>query len=128
MEIARRLKAVGFNILATENTAKFLAQKGIESTPIKKLHEGRPNIADAIKNKEVQLIINTPVGRFSKFDDSYIRIMAIQHKLPYITTMAAARASVEAIESIAKSRMAPKALQDYHAQRIKMHPDKKVNV
>ncbi|MCX5696075.1 MAG: carbamoyl-phosphate synthase large subunit [Candidatus Omnitrophica bacterium] len=117
VDIARRLKKLGFSIFATENTGAFLKGKGIESSPIKKLHEGRPNIADAIKNKEVNLILNTPVGRASKFDDSYIRIMAIQHKLPYITTMAAARASVEAIEAMQGSDICLKSLQEYHIKK-----------
>jgi carbamoyl-phosphate synthase large subunit len=114
VDIAKRLANLGFSILATENTSTFLKSKGIESSSIKKLHEGRPNIADAIKNKEINLIVNTPVGRTSKFDDSYIRIMAIQHKLPYITTMAAARASVEAIEAMKGKGVTLKSLQEYH--------------
>jgi carbamoyl-phosphate synthase large subunit len=117
VDIAKRLKKLGFSIFATENTSVFLKGKGIEISPIKKLHEGRPNIADAIKNKEINLIVNTPVGRASKFDDSYIRIMAIQHKLPYITTMAAARASVEAIEAMKGSDIALKSLQEYHNKK-----------
>jgi carbamoyl-phosphate synthase large subunit len=112
--IARRLKDLGFTIRATENTAKFLKDKGVDNTLIKKLHEGRPNIADAIKNKELAFIINTPVGKDSKFDDSYIRIMAIQHKIPYITTMAGASASVEAIEAIKSKDISPRSIQEYH--------------
>jgi carbamoyl-phosphate synthase large subunit len=118
IDIAKRLKKLGFSIFATENTSVFLKEKGIENNLIKKLHEGRPNIADAVKNKEINLVVNTPAGRASKFDDSYIRIMAIQHKVPYITTMAAARASVEAIEAMKEKEVAPKPLQDYHIQRI----------
>jgi carbamoyl-phosphate synthase large subunit len=114
VDIAKRLKRLGFSILATESTSAFLKGKGVESSLIKKLHEGRPNIADAIKNKEINLIVNTPIGRTSKFDDSYIRIMAIQHKLPYITTMAAARASVEAIEAMRVRDIPLKSLQEYH--------------
>jgi carbamoyl-phosphate synthase large subunit len=117
IEIAKRLKELGFRIYSTENTSRFLKGHGVESTPIKKLYEGRPNIVDAIKNREIHLIVNTPVGRTSKFDDSYIRIMAIQHKIPYITTMAAARASVEAIEAMKQRDIPPKSLQEYHGQR-----------
>jgi len=120
IDIARRLKKLGFSILATENTSIFLKEKGIENIQIKKLHEGRPNIADAIKNKEINLVVNTPAGRASKFDDSYIRIMAIQHKIPYITTMAAARASVEAIEAMQEKNVPPKSLQEYHIQRMSL--------
>jgi carbamoyl-phosphate synthase large subunit len=112
--VARKLKELGFNIYATEHTSRHLKERGVENKMIMKLHEGRPNIADAIINKEIQLIINTPVGKSGKVDDSYIRIMAIQHKIPYITTMAAAKASVDAIEAMRNKEIVPKALQDYH--------------
>ena len=112
--IAQGIKKLGFNIYATQGTSRFLSKKGIANTMIKKLHEGRPNIADAIKNKELHLVINTPVGRESKYDDSYIRIMAIQHKIPYITSLAAAKASIEGIESVTKTKSSPKSIQDYH--------------
>jgi len=113
--IAKKLKKMGFNIYATEKTCRFLTENGIPSLEAKKLHEGRPNITDLIRNKSIQLIINTPIGKNSKYDDSYIRIMAIQHKIPYITTMAAAFASVEAIEATLKSTGLPKSIQEYHA-------------
>ena len=116
LPIAQRLKKLGFNIYATEGTACFLKEKRISARPIKKLHEGRPNIADAIQNKDIQLIINTPVGRSSQHDDSYIRIKAIQQKIPYITTMAAAEASISGIEAIRKKSVMPKALQEYHEE------------
>jgi len=112
--IATRLHALGFQILATEGTHRFLDEHGIPSLHIKKLHEGRPNIADAITNGEIGLIVNTPAGRESKYDDSYIRIRAIQHKVPYVTTLAAALASVEGIEAIRAGRVAPRSLQEYH--------------
>jgi len=117
IQIAKRLKELGFRVYSTENTSRFLKEHGVENTPVKKLYEGRPNIVDAIKNRQIQLIVNTPVGRTSKFDDSYIRIMAIQHKIPYITTMAAARASVEAIEAMQQRAIPPKSLQEYHGPR-----------
>ncbi len=112
--VALKLKKMGFNIYATEKTCRFLTEEGIASLEAKKLHEGRPNITDLIKNREIQLIINTPIGKSSKYDDSYIRIMAIQHKIPYITTMAAAFASVEAIEAILNNTDSPKSIQEYH--------------
>jgi len=83
---------------------------------VKKLHEGRPNLSDAIKNGDINLIINTPVGSNSKYDDSYIRIMAIQQKIPYITSMAAAGASLEGIEAIRGKKILPKSLQEYHKE------------
>ncbi|MFA5164921.1 MAG: carbamoyl-phosphate synthase large subunit [Candidatus Omnitrophota bacterium] len=117
LPIARKLRGLGFNIYATENTSRFLDGNQVRNTAVKKLHEGRPNITDLIKNRELNLIVNTPAGRTSKYDDSYIRIMAIQHKIPYITTMAAAFASVEAIEEIRKKGISPKAIQDYYKEK-----------
>ncbi|MFA5147832.1 MAG: carbamoyl-phosphate synthase large subunit [Candidatus Omnitrophota bacterium] len=116
LSIAKRIKGLGFNIYATGNTSRFLNSNGIKNSAVKKLHEGRPNITDLIKNKELNLIVNTPAGRTSKYDDSYIRIMAIQHKIPYITTLAAAYASVEAIEEIKRTGISPKAIQDYYKE------------
>jgi carbamoyl-phosphate synthase large subunit len=114
LPLAGKLSQLGFKIIATENTQRFLEEKGVKAEPVKKLHEGRPNIADAIKNREVNLIINTPIGRMGKHDDSYIRMLAIQYKVPYVTTMAAARATVEGIESVKKMMGEPKSLQEYH--------------
>ena len=122
LPIAKKLQKLGFNIFATEGTGKFLKESGISNNVIKKLHEGRPNIADAIKNKEINLIINTPIGKSSKYDDSYIRIMAIQHKIPYITTLAAAQASVEGIEAAKDKTILPKSLQDYYKVLNKKEP------
>ena len=114
LPIARKLKGLGFNIFATEGTGRFLQEKDIASTPIKKIHEGRPNVEDAIKNGEIQLIINTPAGRSGKYDDSYIRTKAIQYKIPYITSLTAAEASVAGIEATKKAKIIPKSLQDYY--------------
>ncbi len=84
---------------------------------ILKLQEGRPNIIDKIKNKEINLIINTPYGPSSKWDDSYIRKSAIRYKIPYITTIAATRAAVNGIEMRKKyGDEIPKSLQEYHAE------------
>ncbi|HSW44709.1 MAG TPA: carbamoyl-phosphate synthase large subunit [Phycisphaerae bacterium] len=114
LPIARRFRQLGFRIMATEGTHAFLAGKGIESEPIKKLHEGRPNIADAIKNGEIRLVINTPLGKQSQFDDSYIRKTAVKHKIPYITTLSAAAASAEGIAARRRGAGAVKSLQEYH--------------
>jgi carbamoyl-phosphate synthase large subunit len=113
--IAKKLASMGFKICTTENTHNFFLEKGIKSERALKLNEGRPNIIDDIKNKKIQLIINTPSGRHGKTDDSYIRMTAIQCKIPYITTMAAAKASVDGIEALKKGKsQAPVALQEYH--------------
>ncbi len=97
--IARRFIKLGFEITATEGTNRYLNENGIKSQYIKKLYEGRPNINDAIMNGQLNLVINTPAGKMSKNDDSYIRKAAIKYKIPYITTMAAAAASVGGIEA-----------------------------
>ncbi|MBP7216928.1 MAG: carbamoyl-phosphate synthase large subunit [Candidatus Omnitrophica bacterium] len=115
LPIASKLSQLGFTILATENTHRFLAEKGIKARVVKKLHEGRPNISDAIKNKEIQLVINTPIGRMGIHDDSYIRMLAIQYKIPYVTTMSAARATVDGIDAVKRRKSEPKSLQEYHA-------------
>ena len=115
--IARKLAALGFKIFATEKTGAFLTSQKIENTFIKKIHEGQPNIADAIKNGELHLIINTPEGRGGQADDSYIRMMAIQRKLPYVTCMAAAEATVEGIAAAKKDKIVPKSLQDYYGAK-----------
>jgi len=116
LPIARSLAEMGFNIIATEGTRQFLAEHGITASHIKKLHEGRPHILDALKNKEIHLVINTPIGRSGKYDDSYIRMAAIQNKVPYITSLTAAAASVEGIRAVRTSAIAVKSLQEYHAE------------
>ena len=114
--IARKIKELGFRIYATEGTGALLTEHGIPNTQAKKLQEGRPNIADSIKNKDIHLVINTPAGRSSKYDDSYIRKTAIQYKVPYITSMAAAQASAEGIEAVKKQEIHPKSLQEYQRE------------
>ena len=113
-EIARRFKELAFKIKATEGTHRFLAEHGIESEHILKLHEGRPNIVDAIKNGEIQLVINTPSGKLSKYDDSYIRKSAVKYKVPYITTLAAAAAAARGIQAYRNDHGSVKSLQTYH--------------
>jgi carbamoyl-phosphate synthase large subunit len=120
VDIAKRLKQLGFNIYTTQGTGKYLEKNEVPSTKINKLGEGRPDISDAIKNRDIHLIINTTYGRDSKEDDSYIRKMAIQYKVPYITTMAAAEASVEGIEAVKSQKIVPMALQDYHKELLQL--------
>jgi len=79
------------------------------------LHVGRPNIVDAIKKREIQLVINTPSGKLGKYDDSYIRKAAIKYKVPYITTLAAASAAVRGIAAYQEAHGGVKSLQNYHA-------------
>ncbi len=105
---------LGFKIFATEGTADYLRKQGVECVSIKKLHEGRPHILDAIQNGEIQLIINTPVGKYSVWDDSYIRKSAIKYKIPYCTTTAAARAAASGIRAAREGLIDVKSLQSYH--------------
>ncbi len=116
LEVARAFAKIGFKIIASEGTNKFFADHGIASERILKMHEGRPNIVDAIKNGEIQLVINTPAGRLSKYDDSYIRKAAIKYKIPYITTVAAAVAAVKGIAAFRQGHGRAKSLQSYHAE------------
>ena len=115
VEVARLFRELGFKIRATRGTHEVLSQNGIEAEPILKMHEGRPNIVDAITNKEIQLVINTPSGKQSQHDDSYIRKAAIKYKVPYITTLAAAIAAAKGIAAFRKGRGEVKSLQSYHA-------------
>jgi carbamoyl-phosphate synthase large subunit len=114
-EVAREFARLGFKIRATEGTSAYLASRGIGSERILKEHEGRPNITDAIKNKEIQLVINTPSGKLSEYDDSYIRKSAIKYKVPYITTLTAAMAAAKGIAAYCSGKSEVKSLQQYHA-------------
>jgi len=115
-KIAKDFIDLGFKIKATEGTSQYLKTHGIEAETIMKVYQGRPNIVDAIKNGEIQLIINTPAGKLSKHDDSYIRKAAIQYKIPYITTIAAAAAASKGIIAGKNEYLSVKSLQQYHAQ------------
>jgi len=116
LEAARRFAELGFSIVATSGTRNFLAENGIAAAPILKVHEGRPNITDAIKNGEIHLVVNTPAGKTSAHDDSYIRKAAIKHKVPYITTTAAAIATAKGISAMRRGQGAVRSLQEYHAR------------
>ena len=115
LQVAREFRRLGFAIKATRGTHQFLAENGVQAELIDKMHEGRPNIVDAIKNGEIQLVLNSPSGRLSKYDDSYIRKAAIKHKVPYITTVAASVAAARGIEAFQKGHGAVRSLQEYHA-------------
>jgi len=114
LEVARAFQQMGFAILATGGTQAFLAANNIPAVKILKAHEGRPNIVDAVMNGEINLVINTPAGRLSQTDDSYIRKAAIKYKVPYITTIAAAVAAAKGIAAFRHGHGRAKSLQDYH--------------
>jgi len=115
-EVARAFVDAGFKILATEGTQAFLAEQGIAAERILKTHEGRPHIVDAIKNGNIQLVINTPIGKLGQHDDSYIRKNAIRYRIPYITTLAAALAAAEGIRDMHDGAADVKSLQEYHKE------------
>jgi carbamoyl-phosphate synthase large subunit len=115
LDAARRFAKMGFRIRATAGTQAFLKREGIHCDLVLKLHEGRPNIVDAIKNGEIQLLVNTPAGRQSVHDDSYIRKAAIRHRVPYVTTAAAAMAAALGIEARRAGAGEIRSLQEYHA-------------
>ena len=116
-EVARGFHGCGFSILATGGTCLRLEKAGIPVTKANKINESRPNILDEITNGHIQLIVNTPAGKKGTVDDSYIRKAAIKNKIPYITTMAAAKAAVEGIRSARRDgRLPVKSLQEFHRE------------
>ena len=115
LEAARVFKELGFNILATKGTHQFFTEHGIDSKSVPKLGYGRPNLVDAIKNGEIHLVINTPSGKQSKTDSSYIRKAAINYKILNITTIAASLAAARGIAARRKGQSKVKSLQKYHA-------------
>ncbi len=116
VEVARSFVNDGFKVLATGGTYDLIAGAGLPVTKIKKLYEGRPNILDAITNGEINLIINSPVGKESVHDDSYLRKAAIKARIPYMTTMAAAKATAEGIAYVKKNGSSEvRSLQELHS-------------
>jgi carbamoyl-phosphate synthase large subunit len=114
--IAKKLADFGFQIVATRGTAKALMQNGIAVDLVLKVHEGRPNIVDLIKNREIDLIINTPTGHGPKKDQISIRAVAVAHNVPLITTISGAAASVNGIEALLKEEIHVRSLQEYHEE------------
>jgi carbamoyl-phosphate synthase large subunit len=114
--IAKKLFDLGFTLLATGGTARVLARNGLEVQHVLKIIEGRPNIADLIKNGGVDLIINTPSGQEAHDDKLSLRSLAVMYNVPYITTVSGASAAINGIEFLQKGGLEVKALQDYHAR------------
>ena len=112
--LARKLSAMGFQLIATRGTAKYLADHGIAVDIINKVMEGRPNVVDLIKNREVSFIINTVTGSHAQKDSLFIRRDSLQFNIPYTTTISAARAVVMAIEMLQKKELSIKSIQEYH--------------
>jgi len=117
VEVAKILAEDGFKIVATGRTYDNIAAAGIPATKVKKLYEGRPNIYDMITNGDIDLIINTPIGKDSVNDDSYLRKAAIKAKVPYMTTLAAAKAAADGIHYVKHHAEGEiKSLQEYHSE------------
>ncbi len=116
-KVAKQFAEDGFNILATGKTYEIITEAGVKATLIKKLYEGRPNVLDAIENGEIDLIINSPVGKDSVNDDSYLRKAAVRKKIPYITTIAAASAAADGIRYMKSgAHNEIKSLQKLHSE------------
>jgi carbamoyl-phosphate synthase large subunit len=115
VEVARQFGELGFGLKATPLTHNYLSENGVKSENVQKQGQGRPDVLDHIKNRDIQLVINTPKGGFGKHEDSYIRQAAIRHKIPYITTLSAALAAVRGIRAFQNGHGRVRSLQSYHA-------------
>ncbi|MEE3259198.1 MAG: carbamoyl-phosphate synthase large subunit [Candidatus Latescibacterota bacterium] len=112
--IARKLSEAGFELVATQGTRDFLAEHGIETEIVRKVHEGRPHIEDEIRSRHIDLIINTPLDETSQYDDFVVRRAAVMNNVPYTTTLAGARAAAAGIEALHRAEMSVQSLQDCH--------------
>ncbi len=115
LPIARDLAQLGFHLIGTRGTAAYLRAYGLDVDVVFKVNEGRPNVADEIVNGKVQIVVNTPLGRESFFDDRAVRRAAMMHSVPCITTLTGAAAAVSAIRALRQEGLVVRALQDYHA-------------
>jgi carbamoyl-phosphate synthase large subunit len=113
--IARRFHQLGFRLLATEGTARYLRERGVPAEPVLKVYQGRPNAVDLLVSGEVQLLVNTPLGKLTQQDDYVLRQAALQHRVPYTTTMAAANAACDAISAVRSRPGEVRSLQEWHA-------------
>ena len=114
LDLIRKYTDLGFGIIATAGTSKFLTDNGIESEPVFKVNEGRPNVVDRMKNGEIQIVINTPLGSESRFDEYAIGWAAVEQKIPFITTLSAASSFAEGISKIKEGKTSVKSLQEYY--------------
>jgi carbamoyl-phosphate synthase large subunit len=112
---ARTLATLGYTLIATDGTYRTLKTAGIEVQRVNKVHEGRPHIVDMIKNREIELILNTPYGKQQRVDDSSIRSVAVMASIPCITTLAGISATVSALTALHEADFEVAPLQEYHA-------------
>jgi len=117
LPVARDLAELGFTLIATRGTAAYLRAHGLDVEVVFKVNEGRPNVADQVVNGQVALIVNTPLGRESFFDDRTVRRVAMMHGVPCITTLTGASATVAAIRALRTRTLDVRALQDYYAAK-----------
>jgi carbamoyl-phosphate synthase large subunit len=122
VQIARDLEGLGFALIATRGTANYLRAHGIDAEIVFKVNEGRPHVGDEIVNHRIQLVINTPLGRESFFDDKFVRRTAMMQQVPCITTLTGAAAAVYAIRSLATEGLTVRSLQEYHADIERLQP------
>jgi carbamoyl-phosphate synthase large subunit len=115
VSLARQLRALGFDLMATEGTAKAIEVAGIEVEPVKKVKEGRPHIVDQIKNDRVDLVINTTEGEISRLDSFTIRRTTLERSLPYCTTIPGAMAAIQAIQALQHGALTVRCLQEHHS-------------
>ncbi|UFP96206.1 carbamoyl-phosphate synthase large subunit [Gloeobacter morelensis] len=116
--IVRQMLDLGFRVIATEGTQRFLQEQGLAVEKVLKIHEGRPHIGDLLKNRRIQLVFNTPSGSEAQTDAQVIRRTALAQKIPVITTLAAARAVTAAIAALQKGPLEVKSLQEYHRSSL----------
>jgi carbamoyl-phosphate synthase large subunit len=121
--IARRFHGLGFRVLATEGTARYLRARGIPTERVLKVYEGRPNAIDLLVSGQIQLLINTPLGKLTQQDDYAIRRAALQHRVPYTTTLSAASAACDAIIALRSRTGDVRSLQEWHALAREMSPE-----
>jgi carbamoyl-phosphate synthase large subunit len=121
--IARRFHALGFRVLSTEGTARYLRARGVPTERVLKVHEGRPNAIDLLVSGQIQLLINTPLGKLSQQDDYAIRRAALQHRVPYTTTLSGASAACDAIIALRSRAGEVRPLQEWHAMAREMSPE-----
>jgi carbamoyl-phosphate synthase large subunit len=112
LAVARRLLSLEFELIATAGTARFLSRQGLETQTVQKVHEGQPNIVDALEGGSIDLVINTPLGQESHIDDAVIRQTALKQDIPCITTLSGAMAAVEAIASLGRDALQVRPLQE----------------
>jgi carbamoyl-phosphate synthase large subunit len=119
VNVGRELCKLGFVLYCTSGTAAALEQAGVPVKRLFKLAEGRPNVLDMLKNQQIALIINTPAGPVARNDEVKIRTTALDQRVPVMTTLAAAKASLRAMESLQKRPLTVKSLQEYHAETLR---------